>query len=281
LKNALRVVIVAACLASVSPLNAFQRETTNDPDCVEAPGVNCPHLGTPLSWNTFPVHFFVNADGSGLSFEAARDAISAAFSTWQSGSDNGIVFEFGGQSQRESNGDDGCNVVSWQNLGQGAVDVFSQTIVTFARDSGEIFDADIEMNSDNLFAVLPAGEDDPFDQRNDLQAVSTHEAGHLLGLDHENRFGPDVVMFFSDTSGDTTHRILSSDDRAGVLSAYPEPARLGAGTTIANCVVSSGGGGGGGGGGCSLSSSRPASDIWPVAAVLAALAVRQRRRRES
>ncbi len=279
MKSAICAIVFASSLAVVPPLRAFQRETTNDPRCAEGPGVDCPHLGTPLSWSVFPVHFFVNADGSGLSFDSARDAIATAFSTWQSASGNGIVFEFGGQSQRGSNGDDGCNVVSWQNLGQGAVDVFAQTVITFSRNSGEIFDADIEMNTDNPFAVLPAGEDDPFDERNDLQAVSTHEAGHLLGLDHENRLGPQVVMYFSDTSGDTTHRTLTSDDVNGVQAVYPEPAILGAGTTTANCA-SSGGGGGGGGGGCTLSPARRATDLWPVAAVLASLAARQRRRRK-
>jgi hypothetical protein len=279
LKIAIWAIVFAASLAVVPPLRAFQRETTNDPDCAEGPGVDCPHLGTPLSWSVFPVRFFVNADGSGLSFDSARDAISAAFSTWQSASADGIVFEFGGQSQRGSNGDDGCNVVSWQALGQGAVDTFAQSIITFDRNSGEIFDVDVELNSDNPFAVLPAGEDDPSDERVDLQAVSTHEAGHWLGLDHENRFGPQVVMYFSATSGDTTHRTLTSDDRSGVRAVYPEPAILGAGTTTANCA-SSGGGGGGGGGGCSLSPSRRPTGLWPVAAVLASLAARQWRRRK-
>ncbi|HSD09570.1 MAG TPA: matrixin family metalloprotease [Candidatus Binatia bacterium] len=277
MKSGIRAVVFATCLAVVSPLGAFQRETTDDPDCVEAPGVNCPHLGTPLSWSVFPVHFFVNADGSGLSFENARDAISAAFSTWQGGSEDGIVFGFAGESQRGANGDDGCNVVSWQSLGQSAADTFAQAIITFSRNTGEIFDVDVELNSDDPFAVLPAGEDDPFDERVDLQAVSTHEVGHLLGLDHENRFGPQVVMFFSDTSGNATRRTLSSDDRRGVLAAYPEPASLGAGTTTADCA-SGGGGGGGGGGGCTLSPSRGATDLWPIAAVLASLAARQRRR---
>ena len=281
MKSAPGAIVFAACLAVAQPLDAFQRETTNDPDCTEAPGVDCPHLGTPLSWNVFPVHFFVNADGSGLSFDAARDAISAALSTWQSGSRDGIVFEFGGQSQKGSDGHDGCNVVSWQNLGQSAADIFSQAIITFRRNSGEIFDVDVEMNSDDQFAVLPAGEDNPFDERVDLQAVATHEAGHLLGLDHENRFGPDVVMFFSDTTGNTTHRTLTSDDRSGVLAAYPEPASLGAGTTTAGCTGSGGGGGDGGGGGCALSPSRRATDLWPVAAVFAYLAARQRRRRKA
>ena len=276
MRSAIALGVLAACLAA-APLQAFQRETTNDPDCTEGPGTNCPHKGAPLFWNTFPVRFFVNGDGSGLDFTTVRNAISAAFDTWQGASNDGIVFESGGQTGKHSDGRDGCNVASWTNLGNNASDTFAQTIVTFDSNSGELFDADIEMNSTFGFAILPSGEDNPSDPRADVQAVSTHEVGHLAGMAHENDFGPDVVMFFSDSSGDTTHRALTSDDRSGIRAIYPAPATLGVGTSTQCAQVSgTGGGGGGGGGGCSLSPSRPASSLWPVGALLAVLAMRRR-----
>jgi len=269
---------VTACLAAAvgSSSFAFQLETTDDPDCDESPGVNCPHVGTPLSWHTFPVRYFINSDGSGLDFGTVRNAVSAAFGNWQSASNGGIVFESGGQTSKHSDGRDGCNVVSWVALGDKAVDTFAQTIVTFDSNTGELFDADTEMNSSFEFAVLPSGEVDPTDPRADVQATESHEAGHVLGLAHENRFGPDVVMFFSDTSGDTGHRALSSDDRSGVRAIYPTAAVLGAGTS-ADCaqLSTSGGGGGGGGGGCSLSPSAAPGPLWPVALLIGALAVRR------
>jgi len=258
LKTAFAVLAVMGL--SSAPLLAFQRETTNDPSCAEGPGVNCPHLGTPLSWRSFPVLYFINSDRSGLSLDAARSPIDAAFSSWQSGSRNGITFAFGGQSHNGSDGQDGQNTISWLSLSN-ATDTFAQTILTFDSQSGQIFDADVELNDNFQFAVLPAGEDDPNDQTVDLQAVLTHEAGHLLGLDHENRFGPQVVMFFEDTTGDTTHRALTGDDQSGARTIYP----------------SSGGGSGsgGGGGGCLLGPSPGANDVWPVAALFAWLVARQ------
>jgi hypothetical protein len=265
---------LAACMAA-APLHAFQHETTDDPDCDEGPGFNCEHNGTPLFWNTFPVRFFVNGDDSGLGFTTVRNAVSAAFDTWQGASDDGIVFEFGGQSGKRSDGRDGCNMFSWIELGNDAADTFAQSILTYDRNSGELFDVDTEMNSSFEFAVLPAS--DPFDPRVDVQAVSTHEVGHLLGLAHENDFGPQVVMFFSDTSGNTMHRTLSSDDRSGVRAIYPARATLGIGTST-ECLQSSGGGsggGGGGGGGCALSPSRPAWGLWPVGVVLLWLVARR------
>jgi hypothetical protein len=277
LKRSIAVATLAACLAA-APLHAFQHETTDDPDCDEGPGFDCQHNGTPLFWNTFPVRFLINGDGAGLGFTTVRNAVSAAFDTWQGASNDGIVFEFGGQSGKRSDGRDGCNMVSWTDLGNDAADTFAQSILTFDRNAGELFDVDTEMNSSFEFAVLPAGEDDPFDPLVDVQAVTMHEVGHLLGLAHENDFGPQVVMFFSDTSGNTTHRALSADDRSGVRAIYPARATLGTGTST-ECLQSSGGdgGGGGGGGGCALSPSRPASGLWPVGAVLLWLALRRNR----
>ncbi|MGH7898102.1 MAG: matrixin family metalloprotease, partial [Candidatus Binatia bacterium] len=220
-----------AWLGSVEPARAFQRETTDDPDCVEDVGVNCPHLGVPFFWPTseFPVPYVVNSDFSGVSFGAVRGAVDRAFATWQNASSGGITFAFAGQSHGGSDGQDGQNTISWQDLSSSS-DTFGQSIITFESSTGEIVDVDVELNGNFPFAVLPP-EDNPFDPRVDIQAVVTHEVGHFLGLAHENRMGPQVVMFFSDTSGNTSHRTLTADDRNGVRSIYVE-----------------GGSGGGGGG---------------------------------
>src|SRR5206468_1631322 len=105
-KSAFYWLALALCLAA-SPLHAFQRETTDDDDCEEAPEVNCAHHGTPLSWRTAPITYFVNSDDSGLSFADVRDAVRAAFSTWQTASDSKITFSFGGQSHSGTDGNDG------------------------------------------------------------------------------------------------------------------------------------------------------------------------------
>lgn len=249
--------VLAACLIAAPSARAFQRETTDDPPCSEAPGVNCGHRGRPLSWSARPVAYFINTAGSGLGLDVVLPAVQAAFSTWQSASSDRITFQFAGQSQEGPDGQDGRNTVSWQRLSN-ARDVFAQSIITFRTNSGEIFDVDIELNDAFTFAVLPDGENDPSDSRVDVQAVVTHEAGHLLGLDHENRFGSRVVMFFEDTRGNTTHRTLADDDRNGVRAVY------------------GGGGGGGGGGGCAIARSADRSDLLTVALCLCWLAARRR-----
>jgi hypothetical protein len=257
-------------LATAGPLAAFQFETTDDPECDEAPGVNCPHRGIPLSWRVFPVPFFINSDASGLPFSTARDAISAAFSTWQGASGGAITYAFAGQSHSGSDGQDGQNTISWQRLEAGTADTFGQSIITFSGNDGEIFDVDIELNTTFPLAVLPAGENNPSDPRADLQAVTTHEVGHLSGLAHENTLGPQVVMFFEDTSGNTTHRTLTSDDRDGILAIY-----------VGGGMGGGGGGGGDDGGGCAVDPSASTQELMPAAVLLGALVAREmvRRRR--
>jgi len=253
-------------LTSPAMVEAFQRETTDDPDCVESTGVNCPHHGIPLAWRSMPVRYFINSDFSGLSFSTVQGAVQPAFSSWQAASGNGITFEFGGRSRAGADGQDGKNTISWRPL-TNARDTFGQTIITFFTNSGEIIDADTELNASFQFGVLPPNQHDPSNPIVDVQAVITHEAGHVLGLDHENTLGPQVVMFFSDTSGDSTRRALTADDVAGVRDIYSGG--------------SGDGGGGGGGGGCSLVPARGGGDLWPVVAVLALLASRRPRMRRS
>ena len=258
-------------LVLASPLYGFQRETTDDDECEEDIGLNCEHRGTPLEWRSGPVRYFVNSSGSGLGFSDVRSAVSAAFSSWQSAANGNIRFEFGGETDDGSDGQDGRNTIHFPNLGSGASDTFAQSVLTYDSRTGEIFDVDVELNGDEPFAILPAGQVNPFDPRVDLQAVMTHEAGHVLGLAHENRFGPTVVMFFSDTSGNTTHRSLTSDDRSGVRAVYPEAIGL-------TDDDDDDDGGGNDDGGCRLEPATPASASLPVLLLLGWLALRKRRK---
>lgn len=262
MKRSIGLLLLLASVARPDASWGFQRETTDDPDCTEDAGVNCPHRGTALTWHSQPVTFVVNPSASGIDPSAAVAAVRAAFDTWQGASDGGITFSFGGTTNAGANGQDGQNTVTWTNLGSATSDAFAQSVLTYSTKTGAISDVDIQLNAANVFAVLPDGTDNPFDFRVDIQAVVTHESGHLLGLAHENRFGPQVVMFFSDTSGNTTHRHLTSDDRAGVRAIYANGSA----------------GGGGGGGGCAVAPGDSRESLVPVALLLAVLGLRRRPR---
>jgi hypothetical protein len=102
--------------------------------------------------------------------------------------------------------------------------VIALTTVTFDVQSGEIFEADVELNSAD-YSIIPfeAGRPPPAPSAKaafDLQAVLTHELGHFLGLAHSPL--ADAVMNASgDTEGGQPKRALSAEDTLGICSVYP------------------------------------------------------------
>jgi hypothetical protein len=103
------------------------------------------------------------------------------------------------------------------------------TTVTYGVDSGEIYDADTEVNTAQH--TITAEEPPPAGVY-DLQAILTHEAGHFLGMAHATTTTP--IMFAQYQPGAVT---LTDDDVAGICNIYP-PAQPKAG----GCAEAPGGG---------------------------------------
>jgi hypothetical protein len=140
--------------------------------------------------------------------------------------------------------------------------VLAITTVTYDTRSGEILDADIEVNDwDGASGALgseplhgwyytcgPGGAPlcASYGQADcagmDLQSVLTHEAGHVMGLSHT----PDRIatMYASAAPGETIKRSLAPDDVEGICTVYP------AGAATPACSTSALATGGGGGCGC-------------------------------
>lgn len=156
------------------------------------------------------------------------------------------------------------------------------TTVSMDVDTGEILDADLEINTQD-FTFTPG----------QLRYVVTHEVGHFLGLDHSQE--ADAIMNASyDMNGDTLPR-LSEDDAAGVCSIYLEdgdrvsidamgaPARVAA-TPCPPFAVDPDSGACGPAvveNGCSLGASRNAGSGTAALLLGVALALRVRRRRRA
>lgn len=138
----------------------------------------------------------------------------------------------------------------------------------FDPDTGEIRDSDMELFAwDGTTPPLgsyftcqdpsaPACDSNPpygvGCNRVDVQAVVTHEAGHVLGLDHvcsnnpadrpEYRVCPGGSPIMKPTVGDVSSRALDTDDVAGVCAIYPRGAAT---LTCASSTPSEGPAGGG------------------------------------
>ena len=97
--------------------------------------------------------------------------------------------------------------------------VFSQytialTLVAANQVSGEIIDTDILVNArDKKFCATDCKSNEY-----DLQSTITHEAGHMLGLDHSSVNGATMVL--QGNPGEEYMRTLSADDIEGVCRAY-------------------------------------------------------------
>ncbi len=97
------------------------------------------------------------------------------------------------------------------------------TIVTFDSFTGEIFDADLEMNTlhprtNPIGFRFSIAERPDFDAA-DLPTILTHEFGHFLGLSHSAN--ERSVMWFEAGVGEA-RRDLTADDTAGICTIYPQ-----------------------------------------------------------
>jgi hypothetical protein len=98
--------------------------------------------------------------------------------------------------------------------GSGTTNTIALTTVTYDVAKGDIFDADMEVNSFmNQFTTSDTTADV------DLRSVLTHEAGHFLGLAHSDV--PDATMYPNYMNGTITLRTLEDDDHQAICNAYP------------------------------------------------------------
>ena len=88
--------------------------------------------------------------------------------------------------------------------------------MTFNSDTGEIYDADMELNATGknltVEGAVPA-------RGFDLLSVVTHEAGHFLGLAHAT--DTQATMYAAYKPGSTSLRSLTPDDADGMCAIYP------------------------------------------------------------
>jgi hypothetical protein len=186
--------------------------------------------GVPLFWKERCIGFSVQRDGSlHLSAETLAELVTQAFAKWNAVECEGGRPRFVVQRQPDAacaapeynvdiNFNRGnANVVMFRDEEwphPGYEDALALTTVTFDAVTGEIHDADIEINTFNF----------PFTTEDaqvayDLLSTIQHETGHLLGVSHSET--GDSVMYDQPELGSIRRRELTTDDAAAICAVYP------------------------------------------------------------
>jgi len=192
----------------------------------------CAVEGEPIAWSNACVSYGVQKDGvPSISREELVQATDAAFRAWQearcpSNAQPSIsVYDLFGVvacRRAEYNGlAPNANIVMLRDAWEEDDGVLALTTVSYATASGEIYDADIEVNATLPITAGPLGPD-----LFDLQSILTHEAGHFLGLDHSSKGLADkcvggATMCKTYPPGLDDFRTLDVDDVAAICAVYP------------------------------------------------------------
>ncbi len=242
------IAVAAVALAALTLLlpgaaNAFCRTLTGAVGGAE-PAAGCQGRGTPIFWKNRCVGYSVDRVASRrISYEQTAQIVGNAFAAWsesacpvdEGSSRVGIdVRDLGevacGKVGYNAEGENQNVIIfqesSWPHAVDGNATGDSSTLglttVTFNKKTGEIYDADMEINS-YTFKVSVTDEVNPAGY--DLPSIVTHEAGHFLGLAHSS--DRNATMYASYNQGETKKRYLKLDDVLGICSAYlPDGTRV-------------------------------------------------------
>lgn len=223
-------------LVAAREASAFCRSTT----CRTSGGTPCPTdddgcatSGAKLFWPTSCIQYNMNRRGTNeLDLNEARISIGAAFSAWSE-----ITCEGGGTAKMtfSAGADISCkksefnktganvNVVLFQDEKwnyRGIDGTLAKTSVTYSDETGEILDADIEVNTANNTVTL---SDVPGEVDYDLESIMVHEVGHFIGIAHSA--DSNAIMAPSYSPGDIK-RELTPDDVAALCAIYPPDADI-------------------------------------------------------
>jgi len=211
------------------------RTVSIDPSFNPGDAGRCFEEGVPLFWRNACVGYSIdNRVSRKLAFEVVANVVARSFTRWTGAS---CATEGAASSRTSIDVRDvgpalcqkvetrldqpNVNVImfrdnEWKTSDGGArsSEIIGLTTVKFNVETGEIFGADMEMNT--FHHTMSGGE--PTASEYDLTSVVTHEAGHFLGMAHSEQ--AQAVMYATYDKGRSSARELFGDDVRGICSIY-------------------------------------------------------------
>lgn len=196
--------------------------------CTRDEATGCYNEGVAVYWANDCLSYAVQRDGSieqGISAEQVATLVDEGFRAWSD-----VTCKNGGTPPLTalSQGAIACDAVEFNckepeansnlivfrddfvNTDTFRFGVIALTTLTANTRTGQIFDADIEINSrDETFVI---GEPPQDSVARDLRGVINHELGHLLGLSHPNVTS---ALMYADYRGTV---LPAADDSAGICA---------------------------------------------------------------
>lgn len=175
------------------------------------------------TWSTSPSQYHVNENGySRIDLETVREIFADGFDEWERpccsawrATEAGLTTGTGEDNRNRQNIFSFRETTWPSNLGDGSF-VLAVTLTTFQPDGRggcSNLTADMVFNGVNhTYSTTGSGG------TTDLLAVTVHEQGHWLGLDHTTVRGATMQATYFGTEG----RSLHPDDEAGVCALYPQ-----------------------------------------------------------
>lgn len=179
--------------------------------------------GAPVHWTTRCLHIYLHESGSDdMPIGDVESALIAAIETWNSVDCSSLTLRYAGRTNQEVLGPKLEDPVVIKVVFREKYWPYTDFEVAYTKphwysDSGELYDADIELDGEGVsFTLEPEAE--PY--KIDLQSAITHELGHVFGF-LENWDDPEATMYGSLVPGELKKRTLNEDDKEGLCTVYP------------------------------------------------------------